>query len=103
MAKSKKAAPKKSAKKAAPTSDDAKTAVPSKLTLVKKAGGAAPKDVNDRIAKIAARIQQDSDRDYVTRGQLNLYLTAVTGIAEDTEDARILVANAIDAGALKAA
>lgn len=107
MATKKKAAPKKTAaEKAAPRRVAVDPAAPSKtkLTLVSKKQpvGATPKDLNDQVHRIAIRIMQDSDRDYITRGQLNLYLTAVTGIAADTNEARNIVSDAEDAGVLVA-
>ena len=94
----KKAAPKKAApKKAAVAVDDT---IPSKLVAGKKDAGGESGAIVYEAAKL---IQKVSGKPHVSKGSLNLFLCQVTGAAESTDDARVMVEEAFDAGALKAA
>jgi len=89
-------------KKATPKAKAEEATVPSKLVPAKKSGK-SPADDNALVAQAATMIQSHSGNEFVSKGKLNTYLVHIVGVAADTEEARVMVANAFDAGSLKAA
>lgn len=102
----KKEAKKKAAKKSAPKKSAAKknestsSGVPAKLVPGKKGAGNSD---DQGLHEAVKCIQKVSGEEVVKRGQLSLFLTYVACVTKDAAEARDMMADAVDAGALKAA
>lgn len=72
--------------------------LPAKLTV--KLSGKAPSTADEQVVHAAKVICQASGEGFVRRGQITLFLTAVTKVCATADEAKEMIAASYDAGLL---